>query len=105
MAACSPPMTEMRELGHINIRRGEQAAMVLASVHRDRDKWSEKDREAFMKPIREKYEHEGHPYYASSRIWDDGIIAPTDTRRVLGLSLAMAANAPLEDSKFGVFRM
>ena len=79
--------------------------MYKRQVHRDREKWSEADIEAFMKPIREKYEREGHPYYASARIWDDGIIAPTDTRRVLGLSLAMAANAPLEESRFGVFRM
>jgi 3-methylcrotonyl-CoA carboxylase beta subunit len=58
-----------------------------------------------MTPIREKYEREGHPYFASARIWDDGVIAPSDTRDVLGLGLAMSANAPLEKSNFGVFRM
>ena len=103
--AYSPRLMFMWPNARISVMGGEQAAMVLASVHRDREKWTEKDREAFMQPIREKYEREGHPYYASARIWDDGIIAPTDTRRVLGLSLAMAANAPLEESKFGVFRM
>ena len=69
------------------------------------DGWSEDELEAFKAPIREKYEHEGHPYYSSARLWDDGIIAPTDTRRVLGLGLAMAANAPKQDSRFGVYRM
>ena len=103
--AYSPRLMFMWPNARISVMGGEQAAMVLASVHRDREKWSEADKEAFMKPIREKYEREGHPYYASARIWDDGIIAPTDTRRVLGLSLAMAANAPLEESRFGVFRM
>ena len=103
--AYSPRLMFMWPNARISVMGGEQAAMVLASVHRDREKWSEADREAFMAPIREKYEREGHPYYASARIWDDGIIAPTDTRRVLGLGLAMAANAPLEESRFGVFRM
>jgi len=103
--AYSPRLMFMWPNARISVMGGEQAAMVLASVHRDRDKMSEADKEAFMAPIREKYEREGHPYYASARIWDDGIIAPTDTRRVLGLGLAMAANAPLEESRFGVFRM
>lgn len=103
--AYSPRLMFMWPNSRISVMGGEQAAMVLASVHRDREKWSEADKEAFMAPIREKYEREGHPYYASSRIWDDGIIAPEDTRRVLGLGLAMAANAPIEDTKFGVFRM
>jgi len=89
----------------ISVMGGEQAASVLASVHRDREKWSAADKQAFMDPIREKYEIEGHPYYASARVWDDGIIAPRDTRRVLGLGLAMAANAPVRETKFGVFRM
>ncbi len=103
--AYSPRLMFMWPNARISVMGGEQAAMVLASVHRDREKWSEADREAFMQPIREKYEREGHPYYASARIWDDGIIAPADTRRVLGLGLAMAANAPLEETRFGVFRM
>ena len=103
--AYSPRLMFMWPNARISVMGGEQAASVLASVHRDREKWSEADKEAFMKPIREKYEHEGHPYFASARVWDDGIIAPTDTRRVLGLGLAMCANAPVPEAKFGVFRM
>jgi 3-methylcrotonyl-CoA carboxylase beta subunit len=94
----------------ISVMGGEQAASVLATITRDGktrrgEKWSAKEEEEFRKPLLEKYEREGHPYYASARLWDDGIIAPTDTRRVLGLGLAMAANAPLEETRFGVFRM
>lgn len=103
--AYGPRLMFMWPNARISVMGGEQAAMVLASVHRDSASWSEAEREAFMAPIREKYEREGHPYYASARVWDDGIIAPEDTRRVLGLGLAMAANAPLEESRFGVFRM
>ena len=103
--AYSPRLMFMWPNARISVMGGEQAASVLASVHRDREKWSGADKEAFMKPIREKYEHEGHPYFASARVWDDGIIAPTDTRRVLGLGLAMCANAPVPEAKFGVFRM
>ncbi|NNC38152.1 MAG: methylcrotonoyl-CoA carboxylase [Hyphomonadaceae bacterium] len=103
--AYDPRLMFMWPNARISVMGGEQAASVLASVHRDRGKWSEADKEAFMQPIREKYEHEGHPYFASARVWDDGIIAPTDTRRVLGLGLAMCANAPVPEAKFGVFRM
>lgn len=103
--AYDPRLMFMWPNARISVMGGEQAASVLASVHRDRDTWSEADREAFMQPIREKYEREGHPYYASARIWDDGIIAPQDTRRVLALGLAMSANAPVEEMRFGVFRM
>ncbi|HRE16145.1 MAG TPA: carboxyl transferase domain-containing protein, partial [Rhodocyclaceae bacterium] len=67
--------------------------------------WSTEEEEAFKQPIREQYEQQGHPYYASARLWDDGIIDPTDTRRVLGLSISAALNAPIEDTRFGVFRM
>jgi 3-methylcrotonyl-CoA carboxylase beta subunit len=84
---------------------GEQAASVLADVARGSSGWSDDEREAFMKPIRDKYEEEGHPYFASARIWDDGIIAPEDTRTVLGLGLAASANAPIVEMNFGVFRM
>jgi len=86
---------------------GEQAASVLAQVKRDNMKtpWSREEEEAFKAPIREQYEHQGHPYYASARIWDDGIIAPADSRRVLGLGLSAALNAPVEETRFGVFRM
>jgi len=63
------------------------------------------DEEAFKAPIREQYERQGHPYYATARLWDDGVIDPADTRRVLGLALAVTTNAPLEETRFGVFRM
>lgn len=89
---------------------GEQAASVLATVRRDGleargQSWSAEEEEAFKAPIREQYEHEGHPYYATARLWDDGIIQPSDTRRVLALGLSAALNAPIEDTRFGVFRM
>ena len=103
--AYSPRLMFMWPNARISVMGGDQAASVLASVNRNRDSWSEKEKEAFMTPIREKYEREGHPYFASARIWDDGVIAPSDTRDVLGLGLAMSANAPLEKSNFGVFRM
>jgi 3-methylcrotonyl-CoA carboxylase beta subunit len=67
--------------------------------------WSKEEEEAFRKPILEQYDRQGHPYYASARIWDDGVIAPEDTRRVLALGLSAALNAPVEETKFGVFRM
>jgi 3-methylcrotonyl-CoA carboxylase beta subunit len=94
----------------ISVMGGEQAASVLATVKRDGieargGKWSKDEEESFKAPIREQYERQGHPYYATARLWDDGVIDPADTRRVLGLALAAAANAPLEDTKFGVFRM
>ena len=67
--------------------------------------WSAKEEDAFRSPIREQYETQGHPYYATARLWDDGVIDPADTRLVLGLGLSAAANAPIEPPKFGVFRM
>ena len=67
--------------------------------------WAISEREAFMESVREQYETQGHPYYASARLWDDGIIDPAETRMVLGLSLSAALNAPLEKTDFGVFRM
>ena len=103
--AYSPRLMFMWPNARISVMGGDQAASVLASVNRNKDSWSEEEKEAFMTPIREKYEREGHPYFASARIWDDGVIAPSDTRDVLGLGLAMSANAPLEKSNFGVFRM
>jgi 3-methylcrotonyl-CoA carboxylase beta subunit len=89
---------------------GEQAASVLGQVRRDGieargGSWSHEDEEAFKEPIRAQYEHQGHPYYASARIWDDGIIDPVDTRMVLGLSLSATLNAPIGTTDFGVFRM
>ncbi len=94
----------------ISVMGGEQAASVLATVKRDGierrgDTWSADEEEAFKAPIRDQYEREGHPYYATARLWDDGIIMPSDTRRVLALGLAAALNAPIEDTRFGVFRM
>ncbi|MDE0934209.1 MAG: methylcrotonoyl-CoA carboxylase [Novosphingopyxis baekryungensis] len=90
----------------ISVMGGEQAASVLATVHRDADNWSEEEAEAFKAPIREKYEEEGNPYYATARGWDDGIIDPAQTRDVLGLAFAACLNAPVpETPKFGVFRM
>ena len=103
--AYDPRLLFMWPNARISVMGGEQAASVLATVTKGSGDWSEEELEAFKAPIREKYEHEGHPYYSSARLWDDGIIAPTDTRRVLGLSLAMAANAAKEETKFGVFRM
>ena len=94
----------------ICVMGGEQAASVLATVKRDGIEakggtWSAEEEEAFKAPIRQQYEDQGHPYYASARLWDDGVIDPVDTRRVLALGLSAARNAPIEDTKFGVFRM
>ena len=90
----------------ISVMGGEQAASVLATVHRDADNWSDEEAEAFKAPIREKYEEEGNPYYATARGWDDGIIDPAQTRDVLGLAFAACLNAPVPEApKFGVFRM
>nr|HMS21449.1 carboxyl transferase domain-containing protein [Sphingorhabdus sp.] len=89
----------------ISVMGGEQAASVLATVHRDAEKWTPEEAEAFKAPIRQKYEDEGNPYYATARLWDDGVIDPAQTRDVLGLALAATLNAPVEDRGFGVFRM
>jgi 3-methylcrotonyl-CoA carboxylase beta subunit len=94
----------------ISVMGGEQAANVLAQVKRDNferkgEAWSEEDEEAFKAPIRAQYEHQGHPYYATARLWDDGVIDPVQTRDVLGLGLSAALSAPLETTRFGVFRM
>ncbi|MBW8076128.1 carboxyl transferase domain-containing protein [Metallibacterium scheffleri] len=94
----------------ISVMGGEQAAGVLATVRRDGleaqgSTWSADEEAAFKAPIREQYERQGHPYYATARLWDDGVIDPADTRRVLALALAASANAPPEPTRFGVFRM
>jgi 3-methylcrotonyl-CoA carboxylase beta subunit len=94
----------------ISVMGGEQAASVLAQVRRDGaeargEEWPAEEEEAFKKPIRDQYEHQGHPYYATARLWDDGVIDPADTRRVLGMGLAVAANAPVPDPSYGIFRM
>jgi 3-methylcrotonyl-CoA carboxylase beta subunit len=90
----------------ISVMGGEQAASVLATVHRDAERWTPQEAEAFKSPIRQKYEDEGNPYHATARLWDDGIIDPAQTRDVLGLALAATLNAPVEEApRFGVFRM
>ncbi|GAA0302944.1 propionyl-CoA carboxylase subunit beta [Sphingomonas oligophenolica] len=90
----------------ISVMGGEQAASVLATVHRDAESWTEEQAEAFKAPIRQKYEDEGNPWHATARLWDDGIIDPAQTRDVLGLAFAATLNAPMpERPQFGVFRM
>ncbi len=94
----------------ISVMGGEQAASVLATVRRDNIEasgktWSQVEEEEFKQPIREQYEAEGNPYYATARLWDDGVIAPAETRRVLALCFSVALNAPIPETKFGVFRM
>ncbi|MCZ8236209.1 MAG: methylcrotonoyl-CoA carboxylase [Inhella sp.] len=108
--AYSPRFLWMWPNARISVMGGEQAAGVLATVKRDGleakgGTWSAEEEEAFKAPIRQQYEEQGHPYYASARLWDDGVIDPADTRRVLGLALSAALNAPIPDTKFGVFRM
>jgi 3-methylcrotonyl-CoA carboxylase beta subunit len=90
----------------ISVMGGEQAASVLATVHRDADKWSPEEAEAFKAPIREKYEEEGSPYFATARVWDDGVIDPLQTRDVITLALEACLESPIpERPAFGVFRM
>ncbi|MFT5718713.1 MAG: 3-methylcrotonyl-CoA carboxylase beta subunit, partial [Oleiphilaceae bacterium] len=94
----------------ISVMGGEQAAGVLAQVKKDGMAkkgipWSEQDEQNLKRPILAQFEKQAHPYYASARIWDDGIIAPSDTRNVLGLAISASMNAPIEDTQFGVFRM
>jgi 3-methylcrotonyl-CoA carboxylase beta subunit len=90
----------------ISVMGGEQAASVLATVHKDADRWTPEQAEEFKAPIRQRYEDEGNPYYATARLWDDGIIDPAQTRDVLGLAFAAALNAPIpERAQFGLFRM
>lgn len=106
----SPNFMFMWPNARISVMGGEQAASVLAQIKKDNlarkgESWSAKDEEAFKAPITQLYEEKGHPYYASARLWDDGIIAPEDTRTVLGLSLRACLNAPIKDSEFGIFRM
>ncbi|MDQ6782167.1 MAG: methylcrotonoyl-CoA carboxylase [Actinomycetota bacterium] len=108
--AYSPRFLWMWPNARISVMGGEQAASVLATVRRDQiegrgGEWSADEEEAFKAPVRDTYERQGHPYYASARIWDDGVIDPLDTRMVLGLALSAAANAPLAEVRYGVFRM
>ncbi len=108
--AFNPRFLWMWPNARISVMGGEQAASVLATVKRDGieakgGQWSMEEEEAFKAPIRNQYEAQGHPYYATARLWDDGVIDPADTRRVLALGLSAALNAPIPDTKFGVFRM
>jgi 3-methylcrotonyl-CoA carboxylase beta subunit len=123
--AYSPRFLFMWPNARISVMGGEQAASVLATVRGDQvaaarasadsasvdsasadgASWSAAEQEAFKRPIREQYEAQGNPYYSTARLWDDGVIDPADTRRVLGLSLSAAANAPLAPVGYGVFRM
>ncbi|MEM8825887.1 MAG: carboxyl transferase domain-containing protein [Pseudomonadota bacterium] len=102
--AYDPRFLFMWPNARISVMGGEQAASVLAEVKRGGFE-TEADREAFKAPIREQYEHQGHPYYSSARLWDDGIIDPADTRTVVALALDAALQQPMEDTQFGVFRM
>src|SRR5467141_2076618 len=108
--AYSPRFLWMWPNARIRVMGGEQAARVLATVKRDGietkgGRWSSEEEEAFKAPIRAQYERQGHPYYASARLWDDGVIDPADTRRVLALALSASFNAPIPETKFGVFRI
>jgi 3-methylcrotonyl-CoA carboxylase beta subunit len=105
--AYGPRFLWMWPNARISVMGGEQAASVLAQIRRDAlgEKWREAEEDAFKEPIRAQYETQGHPYYASARLWDDGVIDPADTRLVLALGISAALNAPVEETRFGVFRM
>ena len=108
--AYDPRFLFMWPNARISVMGGEQAAGVLAQVKRDQktkagEDWSNKEEQAFKQPIIDTYEEQGHPYYASARLWDDGVIDPADTRKVLGLSISASLNQTIEDTHFGVFRM
>jgi 3-methylcrotonyl-CoA carboxylase beta subunit len=108
--AYDPRFLWMWPNARISVMGGEQAASVLATVNRDGleargQEWSAEDEEAFKAPIRDQYERQGSPYYSTARLWDDGIIDPADTRRVLGMGLAAAAHAPVPEPSYGIFRM
>lgn len=108
--AFNPRFLWMWPNARISVMGGEQAAGVMATVaqmkaEREKQKLGEAGIEKIKAPIRAQYEREGHPYYASARLWDDGVIDPADTRRVLALALSASLNAPIEDTRYGVFRM
>lgn len=108
--AYSPRMLWMWPNARISVMGGEQAASVLATVRRDGIEakggaWSPEEEAAFKAPLREQYETQGHPYYASARLWDDGVIDPKDTRKILALAISASLNAPIPETKFGLFRM
>ena len=108
--AYSPRFLWMWPNARISVMGGEQAASVLAQIRRDAraghgESWSAAEEEEFKAPIRAQYETQGHPYYASARLWDDGVIDPVDTRLALALAISASLNAPIEPTRFGVFRM
>ncbi|VDI76269.1 3-methylcrotonyl-CoA carboxylase beta subunit [Mytilus galloprovincialis] len=114
MAMCgrsySPRFLYMWPNSRISVMGGEQAANVLAQITREQrlregKEWTAEEEEALKAPVIKKYELEGHPYFSSARLWDDGVIDPADTRTVLGLSISASLNAPQEKTRFGVFRM
>jgi 3-methylcrotonyl-CoA carboxylase beta subunit len=108
--AYSPRMLWMWPNSRISVMGGEQASSVLSTIRRDGIEaagkvWTAEEEEAFKAPIRDQYEAQGHPYYATARLWDDGVLDPAQTRRALGLGLSAALNAPIEETRFGLFRM
>jgi 3-methylcrotonyl-CoA carboxylase beta subunit len=108
--AFAPRFLWMWPNARISVMGGEQAATVLATIRRDAIEsrggaWSGDEEEAFKAPIRAQYDREGHPYYASARLWDDGVIDPADTRRVRALAISASLNRPIAPTRFGVFRM
>ncbi|GIT49340.1 MAG: hypothetical protein Ct9H300mP14_12680 [Gammaproteobacteria bacterium] len=108
--AYDPRFLWMWPNARISVMGGEQAASVLAEVRRDNTQsqgksWTDDDETAFKNSIRDQYEAQGHPFYASARLWDDGVIDPVDTRQVLALGISAALNAPIEPTRYGVFRM
>ena len=108
--AFGPRFLWMWPNARISVMGGEQAASVLATVKRDGIEakggaWSKAEEEEFKRPIRDQYERQGHPYYSTARLWDDGVIAPEETRRTLALAISASLNAPIEETRFGVFRM
>ena len=108
--AYDPRFLWMWPNARISVMGGEQAASVLATVRRDGfeargEEWSADDEEAFKAPIRDQYEAQGSPYYATARLWDDGVIDPADTRRVLGMGLAATSHVPVPEPSYGIFRM
>ena len=108
--AYDPRFLFMWPNARVSVMGGEQAAAVLAQVKRDQKEregasWSAEEEAAFKQPVLDNYEQQGHPYYASARLWDDGVIDPAETRDVLGLAISASLNAPVPDTRFGVFRM
>jgi len=108
--AYDPRFLFMWPNARISVMGGEQAAGVLATIKRDQFdregiEWSAEEEAEFKQPILDNYESQGHPYYASARLWDDGIIDPAETRQVLGLAISASLNKEIEDTKFGIFRM